>query len=273
MGTNDEDQETPKFIEKIIDMKSEDEIEQLRQQIMPLILSDEPIYNPYQVIPYEFTDDELQSLRQEFPAEATTEQSEKYLQRLGLVIAGARRLHASQGQRQTNQEVRNQLQSLRNSASNTLDLFLELPPNLHFYIDFGLQEIFHDRQKALGGDVAPFVRRMDSHYSDVTEKWIDMLLSKLTDLALALDAAESHLKKNDGGNKTNIGMTHLSFRAAEFYLECFDKIPTTTAGKPFEGILEIVARIANIRDDPKAGVMTYVRKGVSNLKQLNEQRE
>lgn len=70
--------------------------------------------------------------------------------------------------------------------------------------------------------------------------------------------------------KLNVAMAHLAFRAALSYRDCCGQMPTTTEGKNFELVLEIVARIADTRDNQNGSVMGYVTDTVSQLK-LNDE--
>ena len=93
-------------------MKTEEEIQQLFEQVKHLIESDEPIDNPYEVQPHSFREAERSSLLDVFPDNVTDDMADKFLQHLALAIGTFHRLNNPKEQPLANLKARKKLKSL-----------------------------------------------------------------------------------------------------------------------------------------------------------------
>ena len=93
-------------------MKTEEEIQQLFEQVKHLIESDEPIDNPYEVQPHSFSEAERSSLLDVFPDNVTDDMADKFLQHLALAIGTFHRLNNPKEQPLANLKARKNLKRL-----------------------------------------------------------------------------------------------------------------------------------------------------------------
>ena len=252
-------------------MKTEEEIQQLFEQVKHLIESDEPIDNPYEVQPHSFSEAERSSLLDVFPDNVTDDMADKFLQHLARAIGTFHRLNNPKEQPLANLKARKKLKSLRNAFARSHKLYVRLPDQLHRRIDIALQQVAQERRIEQGGEPSAFVWNPGAHYSDATADSVYALVNQMSDMVKALDLTESHLKRNHGGNPVGVAMSDLSLKTAIAFKKCFALDATSTEGDLFELILAVAADITETRGDSETSVMHYVRKAVGDLKHLEDQ--
>lgn len=252
-------------------MKTEEEIQQLFEQVKHLIESDEPIDNPYEVQPHSFSEAEHSSLLDVFPDNVSDDDADDFLQRLALAIGTFHRLNNPKEQPLANSKARKKLKSLRNAFARSHKLYVRLPDQLHRGIDIALQQVEHERRIEQGGEPSAFVWNPGAHYSDATADSVYALVNQMSDMVKALDLRENYLKQNRGGNPVGVAMSDLSLKTAIAFKKCFGLDPTSTAEDPFELILAVAAEITGSRGASEPSVMHYVRKAIQALGQLDDQ--
>lgn len=252
-------------------MKTEEEIQQLFEQVKHLIESDEPIDNPYEVQPHSFSEAEHSSLLDVFPDNVSDDDADDFLQRLALAIGTFHRLNNPKEQPLANLKARKKLKSLRNAFARSHKLYVRLPDQLHRGIDIALQQVEHERRIEQGGEPSAFVWNPGAHYSDATADSVYALVNQMSDMVKALDLRENYLKQNRGGYPVGVAMSDLSLKTAIAFKKCFGLDPTSTAEDPFELILAVAAEITGSRGASEPSVMHYVRKAIQALGQLDDQ--